>query len=148
MPQAVPNRRRANADALRLYREALASGQRDAAEAATRTEQEIADYEKPSSLLKGALAASLMAISSGCATTAPRAQTAAGECVSAVAADVTMEPQPAECGQGFVLLPIDPSNEAQAVIKRYDAHVEGPINGRIARCYRFNEDQRTGLVAR
>jgi hypothetical protein len=85
-------------------------------------------------------------ISSGCTTTAQRAQTAAGERIGAVVAGVTLAAQPAECGQGFAPLPIAPGDEALAVIKRYGAYVEGPINGRIARCYRFNESQRAGLV--
>jgi hypothetical protein len=83
-----------------------------------------------------------MVISSGCTTTAQRAQTAAAERIGAVAAGAAA----AECGQGFAPLPIAPGDEALAVIKRYGAYVEGPINGRIARCYRFNDHQRAGLA--
>lgn len=87
-------------------------------------------------------------ILSGCATTSQKAQTAAGERLGTQAAGVTLERQPDECGEIFGRLDYGVGDEALTVIKRYEAYIAGPINGRIVRCYRFNEWQRQGLEAR
>lgn len=87
-------------------------------------------------------------ILSGCTTTAQKAQTAAGDRLGTQAAGLTLERQPDECGQIFGRLDYRPGDQALAVIKRYEAYIAGPINGRIVRCYRFNEGQRRGIAAR
>lgn len=62
-----------------------------------------------------------------------------------VAAGVTIERQPDECGWAWPDIIAQPGDEAQSTLKRYIEYVRGPINSRIARCYRFNENIRTGL---
>jgi hypothetical protein len=103
---------------------------------------------KHCSSVKAAVAVLLMMICVGCTTTAHRQQTEAGRRIGAAAAQVQLEEQPDECGKLFADLHPRQGEGPQSVLKRYIEYVRGPINGRIARCFQFNEDQRVGLVGR
>jgi hypothetical protein len=76
---------------------------------------------------------------------AQRAQIDAAVISGIATAGVAMERQPDECGRPWPDIVAKDGDEAQSTLKRYIEYVRGPINSRIARCYRFNENQRSGL---
>ena len=81
----------------------------------------------------------------GCAHTPDKLQVDAGARIGQAAAGVELERQPEECGQSFPLLDVPIGQELTTVWRRYEDYVQGPINGRIVRCYLFNESQAEGL---
>lgn len=96
---------------------------------------------------RAAAALCLTLILTGCTGAARQAQIDAGARLGTVAAGVTLERQPDECGWAWPDIQVQPGDEAQSALKRYIEYVRGPINSRAARCYRFNENQRIGLEA-
>lgn len=95
---------------------------------------------------RAALACLLTLTLAGCTSAARLAQIEAGAAAGRVAAGVTLERQPDECGRRWALLDYDSGDEAVSVIRRYEAFIAGPINDRAKRCYQFNENQRAGLA--
>jgi hypothetical protein len=101
---------------------------------------------KPSWMLRAVAALSIAMILTGCTSGARQAQVDAGARAGMATAGVTLDRQPDECGWAWADILARPGDEAQSMLKRYIEYVRGPINSRVARCYRFNENQRAGLV--
>jgi hypothetical protein len=86
---------------------------------------------------------------SGCAKSPDfRLQTEAAERQGTAAAGVTIEKQPRQCGEDWPLLPLGTigSHDPRAGVKLYERYITGEINPQKRRCFRFNDDQRSGLL--
>lgn len=79
----------------------------------------------------------------GC-TDMARRQIDAGATIGASAAKVTLEPQPAECGQHTPHAPLVVGQEAVVALRRERAQLDA-ANSSKRRCYLFNENQAEGL---
>jgi hypothetical protein len=80
----------------------------------------------------------------GCTSAAQQAQIDAGTAIGRVAAGVTLAQQPDECGRSTPHAALFAGQEAMTALSRERAQLDA-ANASKARCFRFNEDQRSGL---
>lgn len=88
---------------------------------------------------RAALAASILLISSGCASLEGRLD-AASDRQGAADAGVVFAPPPEDCGRTETHAPMRPGDEARSVLKRERAALDRQ-NDRGLRCYAFALDQ-------
>lgn len=80
----------------------------------------------------------------GCTDWAHRAQTDAGARIGAAAAQITLEPQPGECGVDTEHARLYPGQEAVVALRLERAQLDA-ANASKRRCYLFNQILADGL---